>query len=831
MPNIRETYRDQAFLGDRIADQPKMDRINAIADGLDRALNPPLGTTSATTRDNLSRMIEGMARPGEWRCGKAQDLVAAEQDVNRPANQSLASERLDVLVNATHIALKYGANDGLRMALESGSVADLERMLPEPLKGIGERVRNVEITDPQIRAVLDDLDKKGRVLRMAGPAGKERLANNLQEALVKLSEIGALSPKGDEEIMRVSAYIGAEWTRETTPETKLAEPSYENGFQGIDRLSKERQLQIIRPYLEYIEDSQKDTRGDLEISRMSSTMESVKRRLDPEVALELDARLALQDCYIYLTRAGGWIVPPRDGADPEVPNMAAAAMRAKANGHALTRETVGFFLETEKQNDGSYLQKYGNGLPVACGWDWVQRANFSYREVILEMARQPDFISRHGGNPKQVQEYIGKHPGETQEKAREALALGWAMQRFREKVDDDGATQVDSNFFIDSNVERKHEVRNFLAKKIGTETTTTLPIATKALELAERLAEATLETAVFNDSSTGNNQLAEAIHLREYREARAEPGRNRGPAIHENIIEGIGTSWLRYITKGRSIDNNKPLFSKDIKIGDIPEGSYTYFIPVWVTAKIHPLREALMDLHPDPKKMFSSDTMASETVDYFNKGDPPEKREAVRLSDGRWVGVDRLDLPKYDKEYSEGLNTYSQNGRIYRISAAERGNYVVYDGKAYPVGTGIREDVDLIRGKSRHRVRAVDFGNGYAGELMNSKTGPKKLRVWWVAGVVQMGVLQDGLGWTFDDLIEFERLVTKVQLSEKAGSFITKEQWDFIMNLKMLNDEHGNPAFTAKQALRSLSADRRRRERLAGLSSFGGGGGKGGKRK
>ncbi|PIS14183.1 hypothetical protein COT65_00080 [Candidatus Shapirobacteria bacterium CG09_land_8_20_14_0_10_47_13] len=77
--------------------------------------------------------------------------------------------------------------------------------------------------------------------------------------------------------------------------------------------------------------------------------------------------------------------------------------------------------------------------------------------------------------------------------------------------------------------------------------------AQKSLQLARRIALATLETSVWNRSLAGNDPLAEAFYFRKYRTKRAEAARDRGPDITIPRIEGFGTSFLRNVQTAEEI--------------------------------------------------------------------------------------------------------------------------------------------------------------------------------------------------------------------------------------------------------------------------------------
>ncbi|HOZ80806.1 MAG TPA: hypothetical protein PK370_01135 [Candidatus Woesebacteria bacterium] len=184
--------------------------VDTVAVGVNKLLNPIDDAARRKVNGDAVNLLRGLAQPGEWQAESVENLENASNDRQRPQNQELARKRLELLATGIYIAGKYGDNKELTAALESGSADLINSLLPESLKGIGERVRNIEITNEDIRKILDQLDRKGRSLKVAGSAGKRKLVENLEAATVALSELEGLDEKGDEEMMRVSAYLGYE---------------------------------------------------------------------------------------------------------------------------------------------------------------------------------------------------------------------------------------------------------------------------------------------------------------------------------------------------------------------------------------------------------------------------------------------------------------------------------------------------------------------------------------------------------------------------------------------------------------------------------------------
>ena len=60
------------------------------------------------------------------------------------------------------------------------------------------------------------------------------------------------------------------------------------------------------------------------------------------------------------------------------------------------------------------------------------------------------------------------------------------------------------------------------------------------------------------------------------------------------------------------------------------------------------------------------------------------------------------------------------------------------------------------------------------------KTGPLMLRVWFLAGVVDLAASDPNLGWTPSDLNELWVTAVRDPLSPTTGAFITEEHWEWI---------------------------------------------------
>ncbi|MBI1863669.1 hypothetical protein HYS03_00435 [Candidatus Woesebacteria bacterium] len=86
--------------------------------------------------------------------------------------------------------------------------------------------------------------------------------------------------------------------------------------------------------------------------------------------------------------------------------------------------------------------------------------------------------------------------------------------------------------------------------------------ANKAVQLARRLAWATLEVSVWNSELAGVDPLAESINLQKYREGRGI-GRDRGPEVTVDKVVGFGSSFFRMARTVRG-----PLTDRGARLGN-----------------------------------------------------------------------------------------------------------------------------------------------------------------------------------------------------------------------------------------------------------------------
>ena len=460
-------------------------------------------------------------------------------------------------------------------------------------------------------------------------------------------ELNPPKPDRSEKVIKALGEATEAMKKAAQAQERMARGEYTLDLSSLK--TPEEQRFFVRELLDGIENSNRDTHDGANMYLVRG-LETAYDQMFPEVAREVKARLCVHDCAELIKQANGWIFRDTDKVGPGY-SIGSAAAEALRRDHELDREIVETFLRYGNEDD-RHRHLFLPGLDVPKAWDIFQEVNMEYEE----WAQKAGF-TLNGSEKKGV-----------------------------------------FGFYKDSNPVRKNAVRKLMLDKLGGDAK-----AKKSLQLAEKLATATLENAVFNRGDTaGNDQLAEIIGLKEWRAKRRQAGRIRGPRIHEEDIDGFGNSWLRLARKEDGEDNpNLPLFAKDIDISKV-EKNWQFHCSVVVT-RYKQLCELMLDRKP---KITEYDLTFLETaVVYFNTADKPQEIE--------------IEIEKDD----------------------------------------------VI-------------------EKIKVKDGPKMLRAFWVAGVVDM-LLADkdidiGHKSYGEALGDFVHALTEEKLSEEADVFLAPEQWEYL---------------------------------------------------
>jgi len=645
---ISHTIEGQAFLG-AMAETESAKKVEWVANNMVNVLHfrPSNDEDKKKVSNYSSEMINGLG----FKVDTVNNLKLVEDDNGKtPGQKEIAKENLEILAKGTFLAMQKSMDIEAVDLLGQGSAVEIDNFLPDPLKGLGEKVVKNIISNETILNKLRDLDDVRENCDLDNPADKKIMLDEMSQTYTDLTKMRGLSPSEKDQLYMVKAYLNNKMqTLESN--TKADEKKREGGEDKMEiPLDKEGQLAMVRKLLEKVENSQRTTR-DIYQGQFSARLEEiiVMQEIHPEVAIEVRSRLKLHDCSVLMKKSNGYIEQPRSGGDPECPTVGMAATLAEGLNHALDNESVNFFLKSD-----------ANGFPVAEAWDYYQDVNIKYGEILKK---------------------IEKTPGE--------LTNG-----LKTVIDNDpDLGSIDADYFTDGNFNRKKKVDEYVIGDLMKKKKVDKVTAEKAWIMAKKLATATGENSIFNAALSGNDEMAEDIYLKIYRQGRDLKGRPRGPQIHVNEIVGIGNSFLRQLSNVDPADSSGiiPLYTKNIvtepkdlgggKKEGIEEGAYVYHFGVLWSAKIHPLRGLLLKRDPDPRETIGIDSLQT-AQDYFKK---------------------------------------------------------------------------------------ADLG------------GKKNLKYWWVMGVLDLACSYGSLGWTQNDISKFRQYLTRTNLSQEAGPFLSVSEWDRAM--------------------------------------------------
>jgi hypothetical protein len=225
-------FAQNAFLGEKARSVELVKKIDEVAEKTNGILNPIDDVAKRKVVEDSIKLIRGL--------GIQVDSVTALNetldDRNKIPKQKENAERvLDTLAKGVYVAMRYGKNAEIRADLCSGSVERINDRLPEPLKGLGGRVRANIIDEPKIIEVLDGLDKKRVRFEKAGEIGKQQLREAVGNSIGKLGELDVDSAKEDQ-LEMVMAFLGVEGEKiSLVNEVTDAERKYKGRIQRVIR--------------------------------------------------------------------------------------------------------------------------------------------------------------------------------------------------------------------------------------------------------------------------------------------------------------------------------------------------------------------------------------------------------------------------------------------------------------------------------------------------------------------------------------------------------------------------------------------------------------------
>ena len=566
-------------------------------------------------------------------------------------------------------------------------------------------------------------------------------------------KIGAVVGCLDRELVKMPAPEKKQSENKTSNETQkgnrneeLFDPRYE--LRNLNLENSEEVLNFSRKLLDKIENSSYKS-NDLAISNQTTTfLNNIKDYLRPkmeedegkkDVYREIDARLALHDSAFYMANSGfklgehGGIVEALDKIGDE--------------GRSLDKDRLKFLLKDSTKD----------GLPIPEAWDYMEKANFNYKDLLKKVADDKGF-------------------SEESEERKDLLKIKKVSEVYGKGTTVEGR---DAGYWLDMDDKRKAWVDAYIIKMISEEKDGKEMDGAKALQLAKKLIEATGERSVFNFALVNGDNFAEVIHFAYFRADDARKGKNVGP-MSTMGIQTLTPGWLRSMSKWDT--NSGKEINTEIKAANIDfdnnDGKNTcdYYHRQIVLAKIQPLKGALLDNSPDPKKIVASGAAYfNSIVDAFNKAEP---------------AMDLIEIP--GKGYADV--------REYNLKEAEEynknhGDRKVKKGDLYLEGID-NSRVSLKKDSSIEGFRAIIDGKEITS--VKSREGKNNLRSMYALGLLELVGTKPSLGWTPDQIMELRKIMVETNLST-SKPFLNEKMWDWANKQVIANDGHRD--YTFKQAL------------------------------
>ncbi len=713
---IPHSFERAAFLGG-YGERGKAAKIDVAAKKIDKVMRirpidePAKRKITEGARDVVVGLGNGVETVGEL-----QEIL---NDPNKTETQKRnADHSLEILSKGAFVAMQYGGNQELVDLLGRGSVVEIEARLPEPLKGLGERILGNIIDDENILSELRTLDKRRERAAMAGQAGDKVLAEAIDKSLGRLIEMDNVN---EDQLKMVLAYLGTErlelmetseqvqtrtagrgerTTRrergdefddmsaeelltellrrdEDGEEVRLSGSESENNavaaarrfqrmrsrFEREDALEGETSFMSIREALDEIEASDKES-GDIGLNTdklrylFGVTVGISKGTLR---VTDLPNGVQLKDVSREITSRlilNDMALMASNTKDIEGIVKLMVGMHRGDSTHTMDRDMIGFFL-----NKGS------NGLPVDLAWDLRQEAYFNYEGVLRTIATSPDY------------NYLVGVAGPMRDSAS-FTDTGVVMHKSEEYgIDRDYGT----NLRCDLEVGRVAAVEEYMVRRIMSERHVSEADARKAVELARKLSVATFQDSAANIAFVDGDDYAELILFKwlryqdgvEVTPGRASEAKNKPVGSIDTIkyIESLTSSWLGTVARKTSDRGMwKPLRAADIDaeaIGGKSDSAY-HFASI-VFKKVQPVKELFMkDL--GPKEMMSMYEM-QKAFERLNKTFAEATKAGWVVLNPKYIDSETLRLIASGDRDKRGLTELQRKFRVvFMKNVLERGS-------------------------------------------------------------------------------------------------------------------------------------------------------------
>lgn len=229
---ISHTIEGQAFLG-AMAETENAKKVEWVANNMVNVLHfrPSNDEDKKKASNYSSEMINGLG----FKVDTVNNLKLVEDDDRKtPGQKEIARENLEILAKGTFLAMQKSMDTEAMDLLGQGSAVEIDNFLPDPLKGLGEKVVKNIINNEKITEVLKELDQKteeeGWKLM---PPTKEEEKSLLSQSARKLARLDSIIPEGHkdrDQLVMVASYMQA----------KLLNLNEETGtLRGEEKVSRE----------------------------------------------------------------------------------------------------------------------------------------------------------------------------------------------------------------------------------------------------------------------------------------------------------------------------------------------------------------------------------------------------------------------------------------------------------------------------------------------------------------------------------------------------------------------------------------------------------------
>jgi hypothetical protein len=263
---ISHTIEGQAFLG-AMAEKESAKKVEWIADKMINVVHfrPDSDEDRKKASDYSSRIINGMG----FEADTVDDLISVEKDDKKTARQKeIAKENLEVLAKGTFLAMQKSMDIEAMDLLGQGSAVEIDNFLPEPLKGLGEKIVKNVISNEVILGKLRELDDVRENCDLNNPADKKIMFDEMSQTYTDLTKIRGLGPNEKDQLYMVKAYLNTKMqTLEGNTKTSEERGGEEKNTETTEKRNGENKIE------EYARESAEYARASAEYAQGRAILE------------------------------------------------------------------------------------------------------------------------------------------------------------------------------------------------------------------------------------------------------------------------------------------------------------------------------------------------------------------------------------------------------------------------------------------------------------------------------------------------------------------------------------------------------------------------------